>query len=99
MFPPPFRSLLPRPSSEDVARHAAAVALITALLRRDPSLRLGAKGSQAVKKHAFFGVVDWALLLSADTGVLCVRVRDLKNNTMQMLRSMIDDICEILLLI
>jgi serine/threonine protein kinase len=46
----------------------AAQAFIAALLRRDVDTRLGARGTRAVKRHAFFAEIEWSMLLEAATG-------------------------------
>jgi serine/threonine protein kinase len=50
----------------DPAVSSAARDLVTALLAKDPARRLGATvGAAAIKRHPFFGGVNWALLRCA----------------------------------
>jgi hypothetical protein len=41
---------------------AGLPSLLTALLQRDPTRRLGAAGSDAIRQHPFFDDVEWELL-------------------------------------
>ncbi|CAN6330540.1 unnamed protein product [Urochloa humidicola] len=51
---------------KDPSVSSAAKDLVTALLAKDPARRLGATvGAAAIKRHPFFGGVNWALLRCA----------------------------------
>lgn len=38
---------------------STARSIITELLQRDPTKRLGASGAEEIKKHMFFASIDW----------------------------------------
>jgi serum/glucocorticoid-regulated kinase 2 len=41
-----------------------ARSILTSLLTRDPTQRLGVTGAEAIKKHPFFAPIDWQRLLA-----------------------------------
>lgn len=41
-----------------------ARSILTGLLTRDPAQRLGANGSEDIKSHPFFSVIDWRKLMA-----------------------------------
>ena len=47
---------------------ADAKSLMTGLLNRDPSKRLGVNGGEEIRRHPFFKSIDWSkyVLLSQD---------------------------------
>jgi serum/glucocorticoid-regulated kinase 2 len=46
---------------DDMSHEARSV--ITGLLSRDPSRRLGANGAEEIKRHVFFRAIDWHRLM------------------------------------
>ena len=46
---------------EDISPKAQSI--LTGLLTRDPTQRLGVNGADEIKKHAFFEKVDWKRLI------------------------------------
>ena len=46
---------------DDISANARSV--LTGLLTRDPTQRLGVTGADAIKRHPFFAQIDWARLL------------------------------------
>jgi serum/glucocorticoid-regulated kinase 2 len=47
---------------DDIGEHARSI--LSGLLTRDPTQRLGVSGADAIKRHPFFAEIDWALLLA-----------------------------------
>ncbi|KAF8318194.1 Pkinase-domain-containing protein [Clavulina sp. PMI_390] len=43
---------------------STAKSIITELLQRDPTKRLGASGAEEIKRHMFFGSIDWPKLMA-----------------------------------
>ena len=58
-----FRRLRTAPVRFPQGMDPDAAALIALLLNREPSQRLGARGADEVKAHAFFRGLDWGKLM------------------------------------
>ena len=53
----------PDPSSDSIILSEPVKDILKRLLDRDPTRRLGVKGTDEVKKHPFFATIDWDKLL------------------------------------
>jgi serum/glucocorticoid-regulated kinase 2 len=59
-----YRRILTDPLNFPLDMPSEARSVMTGLLQRDPSKRLGAHGSEEIKKHPFFAKhIDWNMCL------------------------------------
>lgn len=59
-----YKKILQAPLKFPEDMGSDAKSLLTGLLSRDPSQRLGVNGAEEIKKHPFFAKhIDWSLLL------------------------------------
>ncbi|KAJ7621162.1 kinase-like domain-containing protein [Roridomyces roridus] len=59
-----YQRILTDPLNFPLDMPSEARSVMTGLLQRDPTRRLGAHGSEEIKKHPFFSKIDWNRLLA-----------------------------------
>jgi len=59
-----YQKILQDPLKFPSGMPSSARSIITELLQRDPSRRLGAGGAEEIKRHMFFASIDWVKLMA-----------------------------------